>query len=196
MQTLWQDLRYGARMLLKNPGFTLIAVITLALGIGANTAVFSVVHAVLLKPLPYKDAERIVVAGVSPPDFRDVKESAQVFDRMAIWASNLYNVTINGETTQVSGAIVSPEFLPMLAQPALGRFWRPEEDNQHLAVISHDYWQSGFGGAADVIGRSVSLYGKPHTIIGVASPEFQYPSREFKIWNTMGAAMAETPGQI
>jgi putative ABC transport system permease protein len=196
MQTLLQDLRYGARMLLKNPGFTLIAVITLALGIGANTAVFSVVYAVLLKPLPYKDAERIVVANISPPDFRDVKESAQVFDQMAVWASNLYNITINGETTQVRGAIVSPEFLPMLSHPALGRFWRPEEDNQHLAVISHDYWQNSFGGAADIIGRSVKLYGKPHTIIGVTPPEFQYPSREFKLWNTMGAAMAEAKGQM
>src|SRR5215831_14162530 len=196
MHTLWQDLRYGARMMLKNPGFTFIAVITLSLGIGANTAVFSVVHAVLLKPLPYKDGERIVVANVSPPDFRDVKESAQVFDRMAIWASNLYNVTINGETTQVRGAIVSPEFLPMLSQPALGRFWRPEEDTQHLAVISHDYWQKSFGGAPDIIGRNVKLYGKPHTIIGVTPPEFQYPSREFKLWNTMGAAMAEAKGQM
>ena len=193
---MFQDLRYGARMLLKNPGFTLIAVITLGLGIGANTAVFSVVHAVLLKPLPYKDAERIVVANLSPPDFRDVKESAQVFDQMTIWASNLYNVTINGETTQVRGAIVSPEFLPMLSQPALGRFWRPEEDNQYLAVISHDYWQNSFGGAADVIGRSVKLYGKPHTIVGVTPPDFQYPSREFKLWNTMGAAMAEAKGQM
>ncbi len=193
---MFQDLRYGVRMMLKAPNYTLIAVITLSLGIGANTAVFSVVHAVLLKPLPYKDAERIVVANVSPPDFRDIKESAHVFDQMTIWASNLYNVTINGETTQVRGAIVSPEFLPMLSQPALGRFWRPEEDNQHLAVISHDYWQSSFGGAADVIGRSVKLSGKPHTIIGVTPPEFQYPSREFKLWNTMGAAMAEARGQM
>src|SRR6266508_642405 len=196
MGNLLQDLRYGARTLLKNPGFTLIAVITLSLGIGANTAVFSVVYGVLLKPLPYKDAERIVVARVSQPDFRDLKEATQVFDRMAIWGRNFYNVTINGETTQVLGAIVSPEFLPMLAQPALGRFWRPEEDTQYLVVISHDYWQSGFGGAADVIGRTISLYNKPYTIVGVAPPEFQYPSREFKIWNTMGAAMAETPAQM
>ncbi len=196
MQTLWQDLRYGARTLLKNPGFTLIAVITLALGIGANTAVFSVVHAVLLKPLPYKDAERIVVARVSPPDFRDVKESAQSFDQIAVWASNLYNVTINGETAQVRGAIVSPEFLPMLGHPALGRFWLPEEDMQNLAVISHDYWQNAFGGGADIIGKTISLYGKPHTIVGVTPPEFQYPSREFKLWNTMGARMADAPQQM
>src|SRR5262249_23657006 len=195
MSSLWQDLRYGAGMLTKRPGFTLIAVITLALGIGANTAIFSVVYGVLLKPLPYKDAERIVVAGVSPPDFRDLKESCQSFDRMAIWASNLYNVSMGGETTQVRGAIVSPEFLPMLAQPALGRLWRADEDMQHLAVISHDYWQSAFGGEASVIGRTIRLYGKPHTIVGVMPREFQYPSRDFKIWNTFGAAMAETPGQ-
>jgi putative ABC transport system permease protein len=196
MGSLLQDLRYGARTLLKNPGFTVIAVITLSLGIGANTAVFSVVYGVLLKPLPYKDAERIAVARVSQPDFRDLKESTQVFDRMAIWASNLYNLTINGETTQVLGAVVSPEFLPMLAQPALGRFWLPEEDTQQLVVISHDYWQISFGGAADVIGKTISLYNKPYTIVGVTPPEFQYPSREYKIWNTMGAAMAETPEQM
>ena len=196
MGSLLQDLRYGARTLLKNPGFTLVAVITLSLGIGANTAVFSVVYGVLLKPLPYKDAERIVVARVSPPDFRDLKEATQVFDQMAILGRNRYNVTINGETTQVLGATVSPEFLPMLAQPALGRFWRPDEDMQHLVVISHDYWQSGFGGATDVIGRTISLFSKPYTVVGVTPPEFQYPSREFKIWNTLGAAMAETPAQM
>lgn len=196
MNTLWQDLRYGARMLLKRPGFTLIAVITLALGIGANTAIFSVVYGVLLKPLPYNDAQRIVVANVSPPDFRDVKESSQSFDRMAIWASNLYNVTVGGETKQVRGAIVSPDFLPMLSQPVLGRLWRPEEDTEHLAVISYDYWQSNFGGEQDVIGKTIRLYGKPHTIVGVMPPEFQYPSREFKIWNTFGAAMLESRQQM
>ncbi|MBO0858112.1 MAG: ABC transporter permease [Chloracidobacterium sp.] len=196
MGSLLQDLRYTTRTLLKNPGFTLVAVITLSLGIGANTAVFSVVYGVLLKPLPYKDAERIAVARVSPPDFRDLKEATQVFDQMAIWGSNLYNVTVNGETTQIRGAIVSPEFLPMLSQPALGRFWRPDEDTQYLTVISYDYWQSGFGGAADVIGKTISLYNKPYTIIGVAPPEFQYPGREFKIWNTMSAAMAESPEQF
>ncbi|MEP7341072.1 MAG: ABC transporter permease [Acidobacteriota bacterium] len=115
MNVLWQDLRYGARMLMKRPGFTLVAVITLALGIGANTAIFSLVYGVLIKPLPYKDAGQIAVANVSPPDFRDVKEGSRSFDQMAIWASNLYNVTVEGETTQVRGAVVSPDFLPMLS---------------------------------------------------------------------------------
>ncbi|MGH9843225.1 MAG: ABC transporter permease [Blastocatellia bacterium] len=196
MNTLWQDLRYGARMLLKNPGFTLIAVLTLSLGIGANTAIFSVVHGVLLKPLPYKDAERVVIARVSPPDFRDVQAVSQSFDRMALWASNLYNVTRGGETTQVRGAIVTPDLLPMLTEPALGRFWRAEEDTQHLAVISHDYWQSAFGGDANVIGQTIRLYGKAHTIVGVTPPAFEYPSRDFKIWNSFGAAMAEAPRQM
>jgi len=196
MEALWQDLRYGMRMLLKRPGFTLVGVVTLALGIGANTAIFSVVYAVLLKPLPYKDAERIAVARVSPPDFRDLKESSQSFDQMAIWASNLYNVTHDGETTQVMGAVVSPELLPMLSQAAIGRLWSAEEDTQALAVISHDYWQNNFNGEAGVIGKTIRLYGKPHTIVGVMPPEFQYPSREFKIWNTFGAAMAEAPQQM
>src|SRR5262245_65846815 len=100
MQTLFQDLRYGARTLFKNPGFTLIAVITLSLGIGANTAVFSVVYGVLLKPLPYNDAERIVVARVSPPDFRYLKEATQVFGRIAHLASTLYNLPINRTSGQ------------------------------------------------------------------------------------------------
>lgn len=196
MQTLWQDLRFGARMLLKNPGFTSTAIITLALGIGANTAIFSVVYGVLLKPLPYKDAEHIVVANVSPPDFRDIKESSQSFDWMALWASNMYNVTLGNETTQVRGAVVTPELLPQLTQPALGRFWQAEEDRQQLAVISHDFWQSHFSSDPNVIGQTIRLYGKPHTIVGVTQPEFQYPTRDFKIWNTFGAAMAETPQQM
>lgn len=196
MNSLLSDLRYGLRSLLKRPGFTAIAILTLALGIGANTAIFSVVYGVLLKPLPYKDAGRIAIASVSPPDFQDVKDASQSFDQLAMWASNMYNVTTDGETTQVRGAVVSPEFLPMLSSPALGRLWQPEEDTQSLAVISYDYWQSSFGGDKGVIGKTIRLYGKPHTIVGVMPPEFQYPSREFKIWNTLGAAMAESPQQM
>lgn len=196
MSSLLQDLRYGLRSMLKKPGFAAIAILTLALGIGANTAIFSVVYGVLLKPLPYSDAERIVIANISPPDFRDIKQSSQSFDRMAMWASNLYNVTRNGETVQVRGAIVTPDLLPMLAQPALGRLWNPEEDTQSLAVISYDYWQSAFGGNPGVIGQIIRLYGNPHTIVGVMPADFQYPSRDFKIWNTMGAAMRVSPQQM
>lgn len=196
MQNLWQDLRYGVRLLLQQPGFTLIAVLTLALGIGANTAIFSVVYGVLLKPLPYRDAERIVVANISPPDYRDLKEASQSFDWSALWASNLYNVAFGDETIQVRGAVVTPELLPQLTQPALGRFWRADEDTQPLAVISYDFWQSRYGGDPNIIGQTLKLYGKPQTIVGVTPPEFQYPSRDFKIWNSFGAAMADARGQM
>jgi predicted permease len=196
MQNLWQDLRYGVRLLLQQPGFTLIAVLTLALGIGANTAIFSVVYGVLLKPLPYRDAERIVVANISPPDYRDLKEASQSFDWSALWASNLYNVAFGDETIQVRGAIVTPDLLPQLTQPVLGRFWRADEDTQPLAVISYDFWQSRFGGDPSIIGQTLKLYGRPQTIVGVTPPEFQYPSRDFKIWNSFGAAMAEARQQM
>jgi putative ABC transport system permease protein len=195
MQTIFQDLRYGLRMLLKNPAFALVAVITLALGIGANTAIFSVVYGVLLKPLPYKDADRIVIANISPPDFRDLKEANQIFDRMAIWGRNLYNVNIEGETSQVMGAVVSPDFFPLLGGQLLGRGWNSDEDLQQLAVISHDFWQSGFHGDPNVIGKTVRLSNENHTIIGVMPPEFQYPSREIKLWATLGSALAKAPRQ-
>lgn len=196
MQTILQDLRYGVRVLRKHPGFTFIAVLTLALGIGANTAIFSVVYGVVLKPLPYKEAERIVVANVSPPDFQDLKASNQSFDQLAMWASNQYGVNIDGETTQMLGAVVSPEFFPLLGiQPIAGRVWRAEEDTQPLVVISHGLWQSKFGARPDVLGKSVRLGGTPHTIIGVMPPEFQYPTHDFKMWVTLGSAMAMVPQQ-
>jgi putative ABC transport system permease protein len=196
MQPLWQDLRFGARMLAKQPGFTLIAVLTLALGIGANTAIFSVVYGVLLNSLPYQDAGRVVVIdGISQPDFRDVKSSSQSFDQMALMAPDMCDVTVEGENKQVPGVFVSPELLPMLSQPTLGRLWRAEEDRQHLTVLSHDYWQSEFGGETNVIGKTIGLYGKPHTIVGVMPPEFQYPSRAFKLWSTLGAVSLEVPEQ-
>ncbi|MBO0800305.1 MAG: ABC transporter permease, partial [Blastocatellia bacterium] len=157
---LWQDLHYGARILLKNPGFTLIAVTTLGLGIGANTAIFSVVYGVLLKPLPYIDAERIVVASISPPDFRDLKAASRSFDSISLWGRNIYNVDFGDETMQVLGAIVTPELLPQLTQPALGRFWQANEDMQPLIVISYDFWQSQFGGNPRVIGQTLRLSGK------------------------------------
>lgn len=195
MTNLFQDLRYGVRLLLKKPGFTLVAIITLALGIGVNTGVFSVVYGVLLKPLPYKDADRLVVANISPPDYRDLKAANGVFDQTAIWASNLYNVTLNNETRQVMGAIVSAEFFPLLGEPILGRAWMPQEELQPLLVISHDLWRTRFDGDPQVIGQTLRLYNDVYTIIGVMAPEFQYPTQDFKLWTTYAAAMAKVPQQ-
>ncbi|MEK6299556.1 MAG: ABC transporter permease [Acidobacteriota bacterium] len=195
METIRQDLRFGVRMLLKNPGFTVVALLTLALGIGVNTAIFSVVYSVLLRPLPYPDAERLVVTGISVPDFRDLKEANQVFDETAIWASNMYTINDGGEPEQLRGAVVSPSFFKLLGQPAAGRTFQPEEDQEPLVVLSYDLWKQRFGGEAGAIGRTLNLGGRSHTIVGVMPPEFQFPDSQFKLWVTFGSALSQTPAQ-
>ena len=195
MERLLQDLRYSFRVLLKTPSFTVVAVVALALGIGANTAIFSVVYGVLLKPLPYRDADRMLVAGISVPDYRDVKESNHVFDDMAIWATNQYSMTAGGESQQLLGAVVSPEFFAMLGDPALGRRFSPDEDREPLAILSYDLWQRQFGGDQNALGRSIDLGGRGHTIIGVMPPDFQFPSSQFKLWVTFGSALGQASEQ-
>ncbi|MGB7921782.1 MAG: ABC transporter permease, partial [Pyrinomonadaceae bacterium] len=195
IETLGQDIRYGFRMLWKNPGFTLVAVLALALGIGANTAIFSVVNAVLLRPLPYTDADRLVYFGSSLPDYRDVEEANQVFDGMAVFASNMYNLTGTDRPEQVMGGVVSPNFFPLLGTAQLGRTFTAADDLEPLAVISYDLWQTRFGGDMSALGKTLSLGGKPHTIVGVMGPEFQFPNSQFKVWVPLGSAMAATPAQ-
>src|SRR5205085_4052310 len=121
METLLQDLRHAARMLRQNPSFTLVVIGALALGIGANTAIFSVVRGTLLRSLPYNDAERLVTFGSSFPDYRDIRDSARSFDKAALWASNQYTVPGKDNAEQVLGAVVSPEFFPVLGEASLGR---------------------------------------------------------------------------
>ncbi|HKY06569.1 MAG TPA: ABC transporter permease, partial [Blastocatellia bacterium] len=196
MDTLWQDLRYGIRILAKSPVFTMIAVVALALGIGANSAIFSVVNAVLLRPLPYRDADRIAVAAVSLPDYRDLEESNQVFDEMAVYASNLYNLTGGEESEQVRGAIVNPGFFPLLGSPVLGRTFEPSDDREQAVVLSYDLWQRRFGGSPEALGKTLELGGRPHTVIGVMPKEFQFPGSDFKVWVSMGSALAQTPEQM
>jgi putative ABC transport system permease protein len=195
MDTLFQDLRYGSRTLLKNPGFTLVALLTLALGIGVNTAIFSVVYSVLLRPLPYPDAERLVVTGISVPDYRDLKDAGGAFDETAIWASNQYTVKDGGEPEQLMGAVVSPSFFNLLGKPIAGRVFRPEEDQEPLVVLSYDLWKTRFAGEAGVIGRMLNLGTRTHTIIGVMPPEFQFPSSQFKLWVTFGSSLSMAPAQ-
>src|SRR5262249_30075423 len=193
--TLWHDLRYALRSLRRETGFTLVAVLTLALGIGANTAIFSVVRAVLLRPLPYTEADRLVVGPVSPPDFRDLRDANHVFDRMAIWASNLYSVEAGDEVSQVMGATVSPDFIPMLGRPLIGRAFRADEDRVPLVVLSHDFWMKRYGGDPRVVGTTLRLNRAPYTIVGVMPPEFEFPSGRFKFWVPFGVAMASAPEQ-
>ncbi|MEW6209103.1 MAG: ABC transporter permease [Acidobacteriota bacterium] len=190
------DLRFALRQLLKKPGFAAIAALTLALGIGANTAIFSLVYSTLLRPLPYRDADRMLVFNISVPDYRDIRASNQSFDEMALWASNLYNLSDGAETEQTLGAVVSPSFFAMLGPAMVGRVFTTEEDNQPLAVISHDLWQRRFGGSSETLGRAIRLSGQSYTIVGVMPPEFEFPSNQFKLWVPFGLAASAAPQQM
>src|SRR5262245_36553706 len=187
MESLWQDLRFGARSLMKQPSFVALAVLTLSLGIGANTAIFSVVNTVLLRPLPYKDAEQLVavweVQGqanqilFSPAEFLDFQTPQQSFTEMAAYRAMSFSLTGQGEPEQLDGLIVSANFFALLGVPAArGRVFQPEDGRDgapRVAVISHDFWQKRFGGDSNVIGRALTLSGEPVTLIGVLPPGFQ-----------------------
>ncbi len=201
---LRRDLLYGLRMLAKNPGFTTVAVLTLALGIGANTAIFSVVNAVLLRPLPNHDPDRLVLVyevdarpgayedrnRVSLATFKDWKEQNTVFED--IGAFQMWNLTLTGDGApqQVLAGIVGDGFFAALReQPILGRTFLPEEDqrgNDNVALLSYGLWQSRYGGDPDVIGKSVTVQGVPVIAVGVLRPGFKFLSRDAQIWFPMG----------
>lgn len=193
--SLLQDARFGLRQLRANPLPSLVAVLTLALGIGANTAVFSVVNGVLLRPLPYRDAERLVMTGMSLPEYRDFMERNRVFDAMTAWTSNLY--TIRGtEPEEIRGALVRSSFFPLMGEPMLGRPIDATTERTPVAVLSHALWRRRFAADPAVLGRSLDLNGSPHTIIGVMPPSFQFPDRTFDVWVPLLNAMVATPAQL
>src|SRR5215468_5100765 len=190
LEILWQDLRYGARMLLKHKGFTLIAILTLALGVGANTAVFSVINAVLIRPLPFAEADQLVmiwetqpdVRGPvgSYPDFQDWRAQAQSFQGMAAFSNKRYGeaeLTGHSETIESQGMLVSQDLFPLLGlKPILGRNFLPEEEqpnNNRVVILSQSLWRRGFANDPGVIGKSVQLDGAGFTVVGVMGE--QYP---------------------
>lgn len=191
MHALLQDLRYGARTLAKNPGFALVAVMTLALGVGANTTIFSFVNGILLRPLPYPKPERLVLLdetalkqgitsmGVSFPNFLDWREQNSVFEDVATYQGGNYSLTGVGEPEQLRGGRVSHGLFEILRiQPPLGRTFTAEEDQPgHDAVVmlSHGLWQRRFGGDPTIVGRLVTLNNRSCTVIGVMPPGFRFP---------------------
>jgi putative ABC transport system permease protein len=194
MQTLWQDLRYGARMLLKNPGFTLIVLLTLALGIGANTAIFSVVNAVMLRQLPFQNADRLVrlnesnpergwpTFSVSQPNFLDWRARNQTFEALAATIGESFNLNAGSEIEVVRGASVTADFLPVLGvTPALGRNFLPEEDrpggNTRVALVTHGFWQRRFGGDRAIVGKTLQLSDNTFTVVGVLPESFNWGVR-------------------
>lgn len=184
------DLRYAVLMLRRTPAFTAVALIALTLGIGANTAIFTVVNAVLLQPLPFEHAEQLVVlrsknpavrAGefpLSPPDFLDYRSQNHVFSLMSIARSEPFLYAGAGGAERLPGTLVSPEFFDLLgAKPAIGRGFRAGDDNAQLAVLSFGLWQRQFGEQRNILGNPIQLNGKPYTIIGVAPRGFDFPPR-------------------
>jgi len=188
IDTLVQDVRYGVRTLRKNPGFTCVAVLILALGIGANTAIFSVVNAVLLRPLPYRDPDRLVLishyranTGESSygSDFLEWRDQAKSFEEIAGYASDTSDLMGNGETERLNSGTISTGLFEMLGiAPAIGRTFTPEEDKlggPPVAILSDSLWRRRFGGDPQVIGRSITLGGQSRTVVGVMPYGFRFP---------------------
>ncbi len=199
IETLFQDVRYGLWMLRRNPGFTFVAVLTLALGIGANTAIFSVVNAVLLRPLPYYDPERLVyITGVNEDekggkrakgreelsgvaDYLHWQADSKSFDHLVIFMSGQLYLTGRGEPEQLYTIRATANLFPALGvAPQLGRAFTPEEDRpggDAVAVLSHAFWQRRFGGDPAIIGQSLTLDGRNRQVIGVMPPDFKFLSK-------------------
>jgi putative ABC transport system permease protein len=200
MQTLIQDLRYSLRILKKNPGFTLIVIATLALGIGANTAIFSVINAVLLRALPFESPERIVAIGstrttdrteldaLSYPDFADFQAQSDAFERMAHYYSRGFQMANESGAVRFRGAVVGSDLFPILGvKPLLGRTFLPNEDKAgggRVVVLSYNAWQNRFKGEAQIEGKAVTINGQSYTVVGVMPQGFQFPiqSEPIELW--------------
>ncbi|HET9531333.1 MAG TPA: ABC transporter permease [Blastocatellia bacterium] len=188
MEGLWNDLSYGIRNLFKNPGFTAVAILSLSIGIGANSAIFSVTNALLLRPLPFKDADRLVILWnrspglnfaqdwFSPGQYLDIKIENQVFEETAVTIGGSFNLTGQGMPERVDAARVSSSLFPLFsAEAMLGRVFLPEEDvpgKPQTVILSNGFWQRRFGSDPEIIGKTLTLNGNSFTIIGVMSPEF------------------------
>ena len=192
------DLRFALRLLLKNPGFTIVTVVALALGIGANTAIFSVVNAVLLRPLPYKDPERLVMVWEDatktgrPRDtptaanFIDWRNQNQVFEGMAAINEESYNLTGAGDPERLDGVRVSASLFPLLGvEPQLGRVFTAAEDqpgSQRVVLLSYGLWQRRFGGDPSIVGKPITLNDQSYVVMGVMPARFQFPTNDNQIW--------------
>jgi putative ABC transport system permease protein len=201
MGTLLQDVRYGLRMLLKRPGFIATAVFVTALGIGANTAIFSVVYGVLLRPLPFDEADRLMVIGeynpqqgsepteLSYPNLLDVQKQNKSFEGIAAYHTASYVVEFGGVPSRVTGTTASSNLFPLLrAKPAQGRAFLPEEDapGARTMIVSQGFWQRHFAGQS-LAGQSVVIDDLPYTIVGVMPAAFQFPDDRTEMWVTLGS---------
>jgi predicted permease len=200
METLLEDVRYGLRMLGKSPGFTAIAILTLALGMGANTALFTVVNGVLLNPLAYHDSGQLVaVYGKTPGyeqapigymNFLDWQRETKTFSSMAIYRNQDYNFIGTGEAERLSGYMISAEFFPTLGvQPVVGRALRADDDQPGagpVVILGGGFWKRKFGSSPDILGKSMLLNGTSYTIIGVIPAGFSFYGRDRDVYTPIG----------
>ena len=207
MNTYLQDFRYGFRVLSKNPGFTAVAVLTLALGIGANSAIFSVVNAVVLKPLPYPEADRLVHLWsqfpslnfwefpVSPPEYFEFKDRNEFFVQEGAYANGGASLTGNGEPIRLTVTYATYDMLPTLRiEPHLGRWFNQQEDfpgGDSVVVISYGLWQQRFAGDPEIVGKSVQIDGTSTSVIGVMPEGFGFPDPAVQAWQPLGLDPAQ-----
>src|SRR5436190_3984945 len=199
MRTLFQDLRYGARMLLKTPTITFIVILALALGIGANTAIFSVLNAVVLRPLPFDHPDELLFLNerspvldemsISYPNFTDWRNQTHVFEKIGVFNRNSYNLTGYGEAERIPTAQISADlFAALRAKPLIGRVFTNDEDKPGAApvvVLSYPLWQRRFGGQVNILNQSLTFNGRIYTVIGVMPPEYAFPTR-VEMWVPVG----------
>jgi putative ABC transport system permease protein len=211
-ETVWRDVRYGLRVLRRSPGFTLAAVVTLALGIGANTAIFSVIYGVLLRPLPYREGERLVVVrqqarlnnasslGFSVKEFFDYRDQNQTMESMVEHHSMNFILYGRDEPERVQTGVVSSNFFDVLGvKPLLGRSFTPEDEKQGgeaVLMLSHKYWQRSHGGDPNIVGRVFRMNNRPHTVIGVLPPIPEYPSESDVYMPTVNCPFRSSPQTI
>ncbi len=197
METFWNDARYGLRMLAKSPAFTLVAVLTLALGIGANTAIFSVVNAVVLQPLPLPDSDQLVSGNAltkegrpiwfSYPDFLDLRAATTLLEGYSAFVPQSVNLTGRDEPQRVRGGFVSDNFFKVVGvEPAIGRGFLPgkddEEGAENVCIVQHETWQGLFGGDPKFLGARIILNNEPFTVVGILPPGFRFPFDEVEVW--------------
>jgi putative ABC transport system permease protein len=204
MEALLQDLRLALRQLAKSPGFTAVAVLTLALGIGANTAIFSAVDAVLLRPLPYPQSDRLVDLSaqntepvrfaISYPDLLDFRALTHDFTGVAGYSSQLYNLTGAGDPREVQAAFVTANLFDVLGvHPTIGHSFTPQQENDPVALVSYALWAQSFGRDPAILGKAIALDGKSYTVIGVMPPAFRFPTDGIEVWTPIGGIRAVEP---
>ena len=197
MHALLLDLRYALRSLAIHKGFAAVAILTLALGIGANTAIFSAVNAVLLRPLPYRDAARLHIVYEDHPEpvrrtrlsaenFLDLQRDVRSFEDVGAFVGTGFTLSGNGDPELVIGQMISAQLMEILGvQPLLGRTLRADENEggrDQVMLLSHALWQRRYGGDPSIVGRTITANGKPYTVVGVMPPDFEFPSKRYQLW--------------